>query len=361
MFKNSVFYKLFLAVTALALVQMACSLPTSTPTPAAGSGGIVKGVVYGDLNGNGAADPGEGPLDGVQVTLAGCGATQSQVTAADGAFNFTSLPAGSCQVSVTKAGWHFSGSFPSLSYPVPVASNPALPTAFSMFMAPDTAAAAATATTAPILPTATFTLTPSATATLPPTATLGPAMVTPNDKNANCRFGPGTDFSVVGALNVGQIVPILGTVSDRTWWQITNPWSTGTQCWVSNSVTTASGDLTKVPVLPVPGGLVTTVTVSVSPGAVVHGFCGGPNAVSFSVSITTNGPAKVTYHLEIYNEDGSLRNKTDDATLTFAAADTQTFDPGGAYKTDCGKYTIKVIVTSPNNKTGQASWSVVSP
>ena len=93
----------------------------------------------------------------------------------------------------------------------------------------------------------------------------------------------------------------------------------------------------------------------------VHGFCGGPNATSFSVSITTNGPATVIYHLEIYNGDGSLRNKTDDTTRTFSAADTQTFDPDGAYKTDCGKFTIKVLVTSPNTKTAQASWSVVSP
>ena len=93
----------------------------------------------------------------------------------------------------------------------------------------------------------------------------------------------------------------------------------------------------------------------------VHGTCGGPNPTSFSVSITTNGPATVIYHLEIYNGDGTLRNKTTDTTLTFTSADTQTFDPGGAYKTDCGKYNIKVVVTSPNSKTGQASWSVVSP
>jgi uncharacterized protein YraI len=363
MFKNTVLFKILLAATVLALAQMACSLPGSapTPTPASGSGGVVKGVVYQDTNGNGVIDPGEGPLEGVQVSLAGCGALQSQVTPADGSFNFTGLPTGSCQVSAAKAGWHFSGSFPSLGYPVPVASDPALPTAFSMYMAPDSAAKpAATNTPAPV-PTDTLTLTPSPslTPTITATATPSAAMITANTVNANCRFGPGTDFLSVGALMVGQTVPILGTISDRTWWQITNPWSASTQCWVASSVTTTSGDLSKVPVLAIPTGLVTSVSVSTP--AVVHGTCGGPNPTSFKVSITTNGPAKVIYHLEIYNSDGSLRNKTDDTTRTFASADTQTFDPGGAYKTDCGKYTIKVLVTSPNSKSGQANWSVVSP
>ena len=123
---------------------------------------------------------------------------------------------------------------------------------------------------------------------------------------------------------------------------------------------TTSGDLSKVPILAIPSGLVTGVSVSTP--AVVHGTCGGPNPTSFQVSITTNGPAKVIYHLEIYNGDGSLRNKTDDTTLAFASADTQTFDPGGAYKTDCGNnFKIIVVVTSPNKKSGQATWSVVSP
>jgi uncharacterized protein YraI len=361
MFKNAVLFKLILAGSLLAMLQMACSLSGASPTStvATGSGGVVKGVVYGDINGNGVIDPGEGPLAGAQVSLAGCGAVQNQVTAADGSFNFTSLPAGTCQVTATKTGWHFSGSFPSLGYPIPVASDPSLPTSFSIYLAPDSTATS----TAAIVPTDTFTLTPvtpTATATLAVTATLSGPMLTANTVNANCRFGPGTDFSSVGVLMVGQTVPILGTISDQSWWQIANPGSPSTQCWVANSVTSTSGDLSKVPVLPIPTGLV--ASVSVSTPAVVHGTCGGPNPTNFSVSITTNGPATVIYHLEIYNGDGSLRNKTSDTSLMFASASTQTFDPGGAYNTDCGtNFKIKVLVTSPNGKSGQATWSVVSP
>ena len=362
--KNTVIFKLILAVMLLAMVQMACSLPgASTPAPAPGSGGVVKGVVYSDTNGNGVIDPGEGPLAGVQVSVADCGALQTQVTPADGSFNFGGLPTGTCHVSVAKPDWHFSGSIPSLGYPLPVASDPALPTAFSMFMAPDTSGGPATAASTVFSPTDTFTLTPAiptATATLAATATLGAPMVMATSVNANCRYGPGTNYSAVGALMVGPAVPILGTVSDQSWWQIDNPWSPGTKCWVAGSVTTATGNLSAVPIVSAPTGLVTDVKVSTP--AVVHGTCGGPNPTNFKVSITTNGPATVTYHLEIYNGDGTLRNKTDDTTLTFAGADTQTFDPGGAYKTDCGNnFKIEVLVTSPNKKTAQATWSVVSP
>lgn len=112
----------------LAAVALAACGP-STP------GGVVQGVVYTDSNGNGVNDPGEGPLAGVAVDLSGCGANAQQMTGPDGAFAFTGLPAGSCLVQVSKAGWGYSGSFPSVGYPIPVASDPNKPTAFSIFMA----------------------------------------------------------------------------------------------------------------------------------------------------------------------------------------------------------------------------------
>ncbi len=103
-------------------------------------GGIVQGVVYADLNGNGKIEGSEGPLDGVTVNISGCGSPASQTTGADGKFVFTKLPAsnppaGMCLVSVAKSGWVYSGSFPALGmYPVPAVSDPSKPTAFSIFM-----------------------------------------------------------------------------------------------------------------------------------------------------------------------------------------------------------------------------------
>jgi hypothetical protein len=316
-------------------------------------GGIVKGVVYADLNGNGAIEAGEGPLDGAAVSLADCGPALSQTTGADGAFNFTNLPEGTCHVSVAKAGWTYTGSFPSLGYPVPVASNPDLPTAFSMFLAPPPGySPTATDTPVPAGPTDTPMPTVAPTSSVP--------MVSALDKDVNCRFGPSTKFASVGFLKVGVEVPIHGTNESHDWWQIQNPQeAAGNFCWLGGSVTRTSGDISHLAIFPIPLAFVTDVSVTLTP--VIHGFCGGPNPQWFTAHVTTNGPTNVTYHLEIYNADNSLRNKTSDASLVFASASTQDFDPGGAYKTDCGSFYIKLIVTSPNSMTGAAKWKVVEP
>jgi hypothetical protein len=97
------------------------------------------------------------------------------------------------------------------------------------------------------------------------------------------------------------------------------------------------------------------------PHAVLHGFCDGPNATSFTVGITTNGLAMVVYRIDIYNGDGSFRNSPGETSLTFAAASTQTFDPGGSYHTDCGSFYIIASTSSPNSKSARADWSVVEP
>lgn len=344
--------KLFFPVFVILLTILACSAPTATPA----LGGIVKGVVYGDLNSDGVIDDSEqsSRVEGATVTLADCGPTQTQLTDADGRFNFENLPEGTCHVSVDKGGWIYSGSYPALGeYPIPVASDPDLPTAFSIYMSP----------VMDFIPTDTPTLVPSFTPT--PTNTLIPTlsdpMVTPTSEDVNCRFGPGTEYLAIGSLRMGEIVPIRGTISDRSWWQIEDPRNIGVLCWVKAALTTASGNLALVPVLDKPTGLVTDLAVSVVGGPTIHGYCGGPNAVTFSVSITTNGPAVVKYHLEIFDGDGTLRNATADATHNFTAFGTQTFDPGGAYKTDCGNFYVKVIVTAPNSKTAQYNWSVVYP
>jgi uncharacterized protein YraI len=344
--------KLILPILAIVAAILACNAPSS-PAP---SGGIVQGVVYGDLNSDGDIDDSEqsSRVEGVTVTLDDCGPTQTQLTDSEGKFRFEDLPEGSCHVSVSKGGWIYIGSFPALGvYPIPVASDPDLPTAFSIYMAP----------VMDFIPTETPTLVPSLVPTLTSTIvpTLASPMVTPTSEDVNCRFGPGTEYLAIGSLRMGEIVPIRGTISDRSWWQIEDPRNIGILCWVKAALTTASGNLALVPELAKPTGLVTDLAVSVVGGPTIHGFCGGPNAVTFSVSITTNGPATVKYHLEIFNGDGSLRNATADATLNFTAFGTQTFDPAGAYKTDCGDFYVKVIVTAPNSKTAQYNWSVVYP
>jgi hypothetical protein len=342
--------KIIYPLLALLLSILACSAPTAIPT-----GGIVQGVVYGDLNSDGIIDDSEqtSRVEGAEVVLADCGTTQTQLTDSDGKFSFTDLPAGTCHVSVSKGGWIYDGSYPALGvYPIPVASDPDLPTAFSIYMAP----------VMDFLPTDTPTPAPlfTATPTVPsPTPTSANPMVSPSGEDVNCRFGPATSFLAIGSLRIGEIVPIHGTITDHSWWQIEDPRNLGTFCWVKADLTTATGNLSLVPIIAVPIGLVTNVTITTP--ALIHGICGGPNSTTFSVSITTNGPATVVYHLEIFNGGGTLRNATDNTTLIFAAFGTQTFDPGGAYRTDCGNFYVKVIVTSPNPMSAQANWSVVNP
>ena len=198
-----------------------------------------------------------------------------------------------------------------------------------------------------------------------PTDTPSPvsnALVTPQSQDANCRFGPNTAYLSVGSLKVGVTVPITGTIADHSWWQIDNPQAHGTPCWVSSAVTTTSGDLSLVTVVPIPTtGLVTNVDVMTTTQAVIHSPCGEPNATSFQVAITTNGPAQVIYHLEIY-WNGTLKITDANFALFFPTASTQTFNPGGSYYSDdCGNYKIMAIVTAPNNMSAEADWSVVSP
>lgn len=99
------------------------------------SGGTIGGVVIHDLNGNGVQESNEVGLEGVDVFLKGCGSDKTQITKAGGGFQFTNVPAGSCKLEVSKAGWEFTGSSPSLGYPIPVASDPNLPTSLGILMA----------------------------------------------------------------------------------------------------------------------------------------------------------------------------------------------------------------------------------
>jgi len=190
-----------------------------------------------------------------------------------------------------------------------------------------------------------------------PTPTLSAPMVTPKDVAVNCRFGPGANFASVGALKTGATVSILGTNSDQSWWMIQNPQDVaGQYCWVADSVVITSGDLSKVPIKPIPAALVTGV--SVDPISNIYGACGGPNAYDPQGSITTNGPTTVTYHWEIWR-GGSLYHKTADETLVFSSASTQTVNPGSDHG-DCDNYVAKLIVTSPNSLSAQQSFSIMA-
>lgn len=54
---------------------------------------------------------------------------------------------------------------------------------------------------------------------------------------ANLRSGPGTSFAIVGQMQPGESLPIIGSNVDRTWWQVQTP---NGPAWVADSVVLAA-------------------------------------------------------------------------------------------------------------------------
>lgn len=85
----------------------------------------------------------------------------------------------------------------------------------------------------------------------------------------NVRSGPGTSYALVGVLKVGDIVAIVGRNADRSWWVIQNGPLRG---WIINSPTylTVSGDTSAVPLVaappsPVPAAVTPTALPALVP------------------------------------------------------------------------------------------------
>lgn len=117
-----------------------------------------------------------------------------------------------------------------------------------------------------------------------------PYVMTKSDQ-AECRSGPGTAYSLIAALGMGKKAHIFATIRDQSWWEIGDPAAGQTRCWIQAGA-----------VVPIPSGLVTALVIS-GP-AVIPAVCsiGLPNQVSFKISITTDGPAAVMYHTEVYHK-----------------------------------------------------------
>jgi uncharacterized protein YraI len=49
----------------------------------------------------------------------------------------------------------------------------------------------------------------------------------------NIRGGPGTEYDILGTLQLGQQVEVVGRSADGMWWVITVPGTTGVQGWVA--------------------------------------------------------------------------------------------------------------------------------
>lgn len=206
---------------------------------------------------------------------------------------------------------------------------------------------AATSTPEPstATPTATATVTVTVEPTITPTS--GPLMVSPKTGDVRCYFGPGTEYSVEGALLSGASVPALGISGDGNWIQIHHPKNERWFCWLRVADTQLSGDAATLKVIPPPVPFVESVDVTMSP-ATASITCGTfPYTFNVAFTILANGPTTVTFQRSL--SDG---HTAPPETATFLTAGTKSFSDyyrvGGK-----GSYWFRVHVTSPNDMTGE--------
>ena len=203
-----------------------------------------------------------------------------------------------------------------------------------------------------VIPAQTETATHLPTLVVPtPRPTLTPPVVTntpevpfasPREQPVNCRGGPDVGWEAVSGLQPGGTAEIVGKNAQNTWWYVRDPLNAGEFCWVAMSVTVASGNLALVPLAQSPIASVTGLTVATD---VAFMACGEPNTIAFSGTITTNGPTEVEYQWEV---EGDKENTTSPATLVFTSFGMQNVPDPGAYSADCGDYSIRLHVLSPN-------------
>jgi hypothetical protein len=183
-------------------------------------------------------------------------------------------------------------------------------------------------------------------------------MVTPTDEPVNCRFGPGTEYSMIGALKVGTSTQVFGKNSAEDWWQVQNPDQTDQRCWVAASVTTGSGDFSGIGVVDSPTTFVTRVTLDVEPDTISLDACTDPfDPQELTGTIEVNGPTTVKWYFE--TEQGG---KMPEQTLEFDAFGleevAEEFLPSPVEE---GDYWVRLVVTSPNDVTTEAEYTIDCP
>jgi hypothetical protein len=193
-----------------------------------------------------------------------------------------------------------------------------------------------------------------------PSATPSPTIpiAWPLDKGVNCRYGYGTEWSVIGALLVGETATIQGKNSDSSWWYVVTPGNPGTPCWVAASVTVTAGNLAGLPVIPQSTASVTNVTLKLDPKNISLPGCFGPvQPIEFDGSIVVNGPVQVKWHFET-QEDGSMSTHS----TNFDFADTKNVhDDSFSPSPGEGTFWVRLVVTEPNNKTAETNYKIECP
>ena len=115
-----------------------------------------------------------------------------------------------------------------------------------------------------------------------------------------------------------------------------------------------AGNLYTIPIVEPPTALVTELTVD---AAVTFVACGSPNEVTFRGSITTNGPATVTYHWEV-NGDEHMLMPEESIELSEAGTQKVTTD---MFSADCGEYSVVLQIRNPDEKLTEKPFKIQAP
>jgi hypothetical protein len=180
----------------------------------------------------------------------------------------------------------------------------------------------------------------------------GVPLASPVDQPVNCRFGPATSYTVIGALNPGGRAEVIGKSADFMWWYVRNPSDPSTSCWVSAGFTVVEGDVESLPIVGPPQIMVTGINVSVDPPAMNVACDGLPQTVAITAQITTSGPATVFWYWESSTGEVSPEKK-----LLFEEGTTKTVQDFYTVRI-VNDYAIQVRTTSPNVLAGQANFKV---
>lgn len=139
----------------------------------------------------------------------------------------------------------------------------------------------------------------------------------------NCRVGPGTAYTRVGALLVGEVAEVVGRHATRDYWIIRNPDRPNETCWLWGEYATLTGNTGVLPIFTPPP------TPTPSPGftAAYNGLevCAGtgwwvdielenPGGISFTSLAMTVRDTTTNAVLSLYSEDFTDRdgcNETD--------------------------------------------------
>lgn len=191
------------------------------------------------------------------------------------------------------------------------------------------------------------------TPTFTPTSTPSLMLASPKDQPVNCRFGPGTQYAIAGALNPGRRAEIIGKNEDSSWWYVKNPSDPSTLCWLAASVTDTVGNVDALPVVEPPEIMVTSVNVSVDPPGMNVACDAFPQSVIMSAFITTNGPSIV-----IWRWESSTGKTSPENNLLFEEGGTKMVQD--YYQVDSANdYSIQVRTIVPNVVIGQANFKVI--